>query len=90
MLNTERSSRVTTLVVVLSGLIFAPYAFADDRDDVLAVVQQYGELENDLDAQSKLMRPDRVFITGGLRQTDEAKNMANQIAGRKAHTQSGS
>ncbi len=84
MLNIERSSRVTTLIVVLSGLIFAPYAFADDRDDVLAFIQQYGDLENDLDAQSKLMRPDRVFITGGLRQTDEAKNMANQIAGRKA------
>ena len=84
MLNIERSSRVTTLIVVLSGLIFAPYAFADDRDDVLAVIQQYGDLEDDLDAQSKLMLADRVFITGGLRQTDEAKNMANQIAGRKA------
>jgi len=70
---------------VFMSLLIMPFAmFADDRDDVLAVIQQYGDLEGDLDAQSKLMRPDRVFITGGLRQTDEAKNMANQIAGRKA------
>lgn len=84
MLNRERGSRLTTLVVVLAGLAFAPSAFADDEDDVLAIVHQYGDLENDLEAQAKLMRPDRIYITGGMRQTDEAKNMANQIAGRKA------
>ena len=84
MLKLERGSRLTTLIVVLTGLIFAPNAFADDEDDVLAIVHQYGDLENDLEAQAKLMRSDRVYITGGMRQTDEAKNMANQIAGRKA------
>ncbi len=30
MLNLER--RLTTLIVVLAGMIFAPYAFADDAD----------------------------------------------------------
>jgi len=84
MLKLERGSRLTTLIVILTGLIFAPNAFADDEDDVLAIVYQYGDLENDLEAQAKLMRSDRVYITGGMRQTDEAKNMANQIAGRKA------
>ena len=32
MLNLERGSRLTTLIVVLAGMIFAPYAFADDAD----------------------------------------------------------
>jgi hypothetical protein len=82
--NLERGCRLITLLFVVSGLIFAPNAFADDEDDVLAIVYQYGDLENDLEAQANLMRPDRIYITGGLRQTDEAKNMANQIAGRQA------
>ena len=65
MLNIKRVSNLTTLFVVLAGLIFSPYAFADDKDDVLAMVYQYGDLENDLEAQAKLMRSDRVYITGG-------------------------
>jgi hypothetical protein len=84
MMNLERGSRLTTLIVVLAGLIFAPIAFADDADDVLAVVKQYGDLEGDLAAQSRLMRSDRVYVTGGMRQTDEAKNMAMQMAARAA------
>ena len=84
MLNLKRGNRLTTLVAVLAGLIFSPYALADDEDDVLAIVHQYGDLENDLQEQAKLMASDRVYIAGGMRQTDEAKNMANQIAGRKA------
>ncbi len=32
MLNLERGSRLTTLIVVLAGMIFAPNAFADDAD----------------------------------------------------------
>ncbi len=84
MLSLERGSRLTTLIVVLAGLIFAPYAFADDEDDVLAVVHKYGDTEGDLATQAKLMRADRVYITGGFRQTDEAKNMATQMAARQA------
>ncbi len=84
MLNLERGIRLTTLIVVLAGLIFAPYAFADDEDDVLAVIQQYGDLEGDLDAQAKMMRDDRVWIAGGIRRTDEAKNMSIQKAARSA------
>ena len=84
MLNIKQVSNFTALIVVLAGMIIAPYAFADDEDDVMAIVHQYGDLENDLEAQAELMRSDRIYITGGMRQTDEAKNMANQIAGRKA------
>ena len=84
MMNIERGSRLFALAFVLAGLTFAPNSFADDASDVMEVIQQYGDLENDLEAQAKLMRSDRVYITGGIRQTDEAKNMANQIAGRKA------
>ncbi len=84
MLSLERGSRLITLIVVLAGLIFAPYAFADDEDDVLAVVHKYGDTEGDLATQAKLMRADRVYITGGFRQTDEAKNMATQMAARQA------
>jgi hypothetical protein len=76
--------RLGALAVLLAGMMYVPIAVADDTDDVLAVVQQYGDLENDLEAQAELMRADRVYITGGRRQTDEAKNMAGQIAGRKA------
>ncbi len=84
MLNLERGNRLTTLIAVLAGLILAPYAWADDEDDVLAVIHQYGELEDDLEAQANMMRDDRVFIAGGVRQTDEAKNMAIQMANRAA------
>ena len=80
----QRGSRLTTLIVVLTGLIFAPYAFADDEDDVLAVVHQYNDTEGDLATLAKLMRADRVYISGGVRQTNEAKNMAVQMAARQA------
>ena len=67
-------------------LLVAPVtASADDKSDVLDIVERYGDLENDLEAQSRLMHPDRIYITGGLRQTDEAKNMINQITGREAN-----
>ena len=85
MLILERGGRLATAIVVMAGLIFAPYAFADDEDDVMAVIQQYGDLEGDLYAQANLFRADRDYIQGGFRRTDQAKNMAIQIANRKAN-----
>ena len=73
-----------TAILVLTGMLFSGNTLADDLSDVMKVIQQYGDLENDLAAQAKLMRSDRVYISGGVRQTDEAKNMANQITGRQA------
>jgi len=84
MMDFKRGSHLTTLIAVVAGLVLAPIAFADDADDILAVVKQYGDLENDLAAQARMMRSDRVYIAGGMRQTDEAKNMAIQMAGRAA------
>ena len=57
---------------------------ADDVDDVMKVIEAYGDLESDLAAQADLMHPDRVYITGGMRQTNESLNMQNQIATREA------
>ena len=84
MSNHKRYRSLITLILAMCVITLAPSVFADDKDDVLAIVYKYGDLENDLEAQAKLMRSDRVYITGGMRQTDEAKNMANQIATRKA------
>jgi len=84
MLNVKRGSSLTTLIVVLAGMIFAPCAFADDEDDVLAVIHQYGDLEGDLDSQAKLMRDDRVHIVGGQRRSDQALNLQLQKASRAA------
>ena len=84
-LNRKRGVRLSTLVVVMAGLVLAPFACANDKNDVLAVIHQYGNLEGDLAGQAKLMRDDRVYITGGMRQTDEAKNMAMQMAARQAN-----
>jgi len=80
MLNTKRGSSLTTLIVLLAGMIFAPNAFADDEDDVLAVIHQYGDLEGDLDAQAEMIRADRVHIVAGQRRSDQAQNLQIQKA----------
>ena len=77
-------ARLGTLIVALFGLAVAPAALADDRDDVLALIERYGDLEDNLEEQAKLMRDDRVMITN-IRRTDNAKNMQIQIAGRAAN-----
>jgi len=83
MLNKENGSRAGILIGVIVGLTIAPMALADDEDDVLAFIQQYGELEDDLDAQASMIRDDRVMITA-VRQTDNKKNMTIQKANRAA------
>ena len=77
----ERGGIVSTLAITLAAMVFAPVALADDEDDVRAFIQRYGELEDDLDAQSRLIRDDRVMITT-IRQSDNAQNMAIQKANR--------
>ena len=80
----ERGARLGTLIIALSGLVFAPAALADDRDDVMAFIERYGDLEGDLEAQASLIRDDRVMITN-VRQTNNAKNMQIQMANRAAN-----
>jgi ketosteroid isomerase-like protein len=79
-----RGAHLGTLIVALAGLAFAPLAGADDKDDIMALIAQYGELEDDLEKQADLIRDDRVMITN-IRQTDNAKNMEIQMATRKAN-----
>jgi len=51
--------RYAALILIL---LLAPVtASADDKSDVLDIVERYGDLENDLEAQSSLMRPDRIY-----------------------------
>ena len=83
MLIRERGAGLGTLIVALFGLAFAPLAIADDKDDIMDLIAEYCETEDDLTAQTKLLRDDRVMITN-VRRTDNAKNMEIQMAGRKA------
>ena len=84
MLIHERGAGLGTLIVALFGLAFAPLAVADDKGDIMALVDQYGETEGDLATQAKMIRDDRVMITN-IRQTDNAQNMEIQTATRKAN-----
>lgn len=81
MLRPERGEFLGSLLIALAALAFTPCALADDEDDVRAFIERYGELEDDLDAQSNLIRDDRVMITN-IRQSDNAQNMAIQKANR--------
>jgi len=54
-------------------------------DDVAALVNAYIETESDLNAQSKLMSEDRIYIVGSpaMRMTDNEVNMMSQAFGEK-------
>ena len=54
-------------------------------DDVAALVNAYIETESDLNAQSKLMSEDRIYIVGSpaMRMTDNEVNMMGQAFGEK-------
>jgi ketosteroid isomerase-like protein len=77
----------TRLALLLAGsLAFPTLATAQRQSDVDAInrlIDQYGELEDkmDMNAQAKLMTPDRVWLSqGGGRRTDQATNMRIQQA----------
>ena len=66
---------------LISVVLMSPVALADDEDDVRAVIDTYIATEVvDLERQASLMSGDRVFINGGLRQTDNVANMKSQMA----------
>ena len=73
-----------SLLLAAVVLIAAPQVFADDADDAMAVVQQWADLEADLDAQAELIRDDRVQIFEMVRQSDQAANLALQKANQAA------
>ena len=74
---------VITLIksaLIVSLLAIAPFTQADDVEDVMEVIHSWAELENNLEDQAKLIREDRVQITGSVRQSDQAKNLEVQIS----------
>ena len=82
MKTTDRANYLAIFILLMAGVVLPFSAFADDVDDVMAVIQQYGDLEGDLEAQANLMRSERVHIVGGNRQTNQAKNREIQLATR--------
>lgn len=69
---------------ILGCVLLAPVAVAADADDVRAVIDRYIATETtDLADQAKLMTDDRVYISGGIRTTDNVSNMKAQVAGQK-------
>lgn len=80
-----KSSKISLRLIILSQLfIFSSFVQADDVDDIMNVVQSWAELENDLESQAKLIREDRVQITGSVRQSNQAKNLEVQLANQNA------
>jgi ketosteroid isomerase-like protein len=70
--------------ILLLSLFLSGSALADDADDVMAVLQEWASLENDLEAQAALIRDDRVQIFRLDRQSDQAANLKTQVAMEKA------
>jgi len=71
--------------MALFGLFTASVVHADDMDDATALLNAYIETESDLNAQSKLMSEDRIYIVGSpaMRMTDNKTNMMGQAHGEK-------
>ena len=72
-------------LIAVIGLFATATVQADDMDDVAALVNAYIETESDLNAQSKLMSEDRIYIVGSpaMRMTDNEVNMMSQAFGEK-------
>ncbi len=83
-----KAKTTTNLIIALALIVLMPgAASADDKDDVTALVMKYANMEGNLVEQAKLIRSDRIMITG-VRQSDQAKNLEIQLAGRKANDDS--
>jgi ketosteroid isomerase-like protein len=68
-------------MILIGTLLIVPISFADDTDDIRALLDEYVRTENDLESQAKMMTDDRTYIIGGARFTDNVANMKGQIAG---------
>jgi ketosteroid isomerase-like protein len=72
-------------LIAVIGLFATATVQADDKDDATALLNAYIETESDLNAQSKLMSEDRIYIVGSpaMRMTDNEANMMGQAFGEK-------
>lgn len=71
------------MLILIASMAPLP-VLADDADDVLAVVEKWAELENDLVAQSELVTADRIQVFEMWRRADQAQNLRVQLAKRAA------
>lgn len=71
------------MVLIIASLASLPL-FADDAEDVLAVVEKWAELEIDLMAQAELVTEDRIQVFEMWRRVDQAQNLRVQLAKRAA------
>ena len=78
------SQNLRLLTMALFASLIPLGAVADDADDVLAVVQKWAELENDLEAQAALVTDDRIQVFEMWRRADQAQNLRVQLAKRAA------
>ena len=81
----KNTINIITTLLLLAGPMSV---YADDEDDVMAVIYQWAALEQDLEAQAALVRDDRVQIGGGIRQTDQDQNLAVQLMNYNAMVES--
>ena len=67
--------------VMIAAFITTPNTNAQVSDEaaIMDLIENWAALEDDLEAQASLVRDDRVQIGGGIRQTDQAKNLEVQI-----------
>ena len=73
----------TVVSAIIVSLCVLPAAYADNHGEVMDAINRYANLEGNLEEQAKLIRTDRVMITG-VRQSDQAKNLEIQLATRDA------
>ena len=78
------SQNLRLLTMALFASLIPLGAVADDADDVLAVVQKWAELENDLEAQAALVTDDRIQVFEMWRRADQVQNLRVQLAKRAA------
>ena len=80
MIKKIKNRNVYKLIAVIGLFVISSISYADDMDDVKALLDAYIETESDLSAQAQLMSADRIFIVGSpaMRMTDNATNMMGQ------------
>ena len=80
MIKKIKNLSVYNLIAVIGLFAISSISYADDVDDVSALLDAYIETESDLKAQGKLMSADRSFISGSPagRMTDNSSNMMAQ------------
>ena len=88
-MSVKTGRKILSICTAVALCAVASTAWADDVDDVLAFLDKYAELENNLEAQADMIHDDRVMIAGRARQTNQKENMAIQMAQRDANAATG-